>query len=72
MFKAKNDDDTINSEMMNELVPRDKLLALKVIRECNEAKYSLFQQGPSIMNVKSLEERLIKIEEGNSNRQNFA
>jgi arginine repressor len=72
MFKAKNDDDTINSEMMNELVPRDKLLALKVIRECNEAKYSLFQQGPSIMNVKSLEERLIRIEEGNSNRQNFA
>jgi hypothetical protein len=55
----------------NELIPRDKLFALKVIRECNEAKYSLFQQGPSIMNVKSLEERLIKIE-GNSNRQNFA
>ena len=71
MFKAKGkNNDGSSSEMMNELVPRDKLLALKVIRECNEAKYSLFQQGPSIMNVKSLEERLIKIE-GNSNRQNF-
>jgi IS30 family transposase len=78
MFKAKkkksNSDevDGTNNSSSNddELVPRDKLLALKVIRECNEAKYSLFQQGPSIMNVKSLEERLIKIE-GNSNRQNF-
>ena len=56
----------------DELVPRDKIFALKVIRECNEAKFSLFQQGPSIMNVKSLEERLIKIEEGNSsNRQSI-
>jgi Trp repressor protein len=73
MFKAKkkNNDSGSDGGDYDELIPRDKLLALKVIRECNEAKYSLFQQGPSIMNVKSLEERLIKIEEGNSNRQNF-
>jgi len=73
MFKAKKNgqsDDDGGNNIGYELIPRDKLLALKVIRECNEAKYSLFQQGPSIMNVKSLEERLIKIE-GNSNRQNF-
>ena len=36
--------------------PKDKLLALKVIRECNESKFALFKEGPSIMNVKSLEE----------------
>ena len=46
----------------NNLVPRDKLLALKVIRECNESKFALFKEGPSIMNVKSLEERLETIE----------
>ena len=42
--------------------PRDKLLALKVIRECNEAKFALFKEGPSIMHIKSLEERLVNIE----------
>jgi hypothetical protein len=35
---------------------------LKVIRECNEAKFALFKEGPSIMNIKSLEERLENIE----------
>ena len=44
------------------LTPKDKLLALKVIRECNEAKFALFKEGPSIMHIKSLEERLNNIE----------
>ena len=44
------------------LTPKDKLLALKVIRECNEAKFALFKEGPSIMHIKSLEERLDNIE----------
>jgi DNA-binding transcriptional ArsR family regulator len=44
------------------LTPRDKLLALKVIRECNESKFALFKEGPSIMHLKSLEERLNKVE----------
>ena len=46
----------------NNLTPKDKLLALKVIRECNEAKFALFKEGPSIMHIKSLEERLDNIE----------
>jgi len=46
----------------NNLTPRDKLLALKVIRESNEAKFALFKEGPSIMHIKSLEERLDSIE----------
>jgi predicted transcriptional regulator len=44
------------------LSPRDKLLALKVIKDSNESKFGLFERGPSIMNVRSLEERLNKIE----------
>jgi hypothetical protein len=43
------------------LTPKDKLLALKLIKECNEGKFALFKDGLSIMNVKSLEERLSKI-----------
>jgi hypothetical protein len=54
VFKGRN-----NS---NNLTPRDKLLALKVIKECNESKFALFKEGPSIMHIESLEERLQNIE----------
>jgi DNA-binding transcriptional ArsR family regulator len=46
------------------LKPKDKLLALKLIKECDEAKFTLFKDGPSVMNLKALEERLDKIESG--------
>jgi len=44
------------------LTPKDKLLALKIIKECNEVKFALFKEGPSIMNIKSLEKKLQNIE----------
>lgn len=47
---------------INILTTRDKLLALKLIMECNEAKFALFKEGPAIMQVKSMEERLASIE----------
>ena len=50
------------------LTPKDKFSALKIIKECNEAKFSLFKEGPSVMNLKSLEERLNKIESGQINQ----
>jgi IS30 family transposase len=40
----------------------EKLSALKLIVEANEAKFKLLSEGPSILAVKSLEERLTKIE----------
>jgi DNA-binding transcriptional ArsR family regulator len=55
IFKGQNNNNS-------NLTPKDKLLALKVIRECNEAKFALFKEGPSIMHIKSLEERLQNIE----------
>jgi len=51
------------------MTPKDKLLALKSIKECDEGKFALFKDGPCIMNVKSLEERLSKIECGQINNQ---
>lgn len=45
------------------LSPRDKLYALKLIKECNESKFTLFKDGPSVMNVQSLENRLLQIED---------
>jgi hypothetical protein len=53
IFKGQNNNNS-------NLTPKDKLLASKVIRECNEAKFALFKEGPSIMHI--LEERLQTIE----------
>ena len=50
------------------LKPKDKLMALKLIKECDEAKFTLFKDGPFIMNLKGLEERLNKIESGQINQ----
>ena len=52
----------------NNLTTRDKLLALKLIMESNEAKFALFKEGPAIMQVKSMEERLANIESREINR----
>jgi hypothetical protein len=38
------------------------LLALKLCKECDEARFSLFERGPEIMGIRALEERLINIE----------
>ena len=53
---------------VNNLTTRDKLLALKLIMECNEAKFALFKEGPAIMQMKSMEERLANIESRQINR----
>jgi hypothetical protein len=36
----------LNNELLN---PNDKLLALKLIRECDETKFVLFKVGPLII-----------------------
>lgn len=53
---------------INNLTTRDKLLALKLIMECDEAKFALFKEGPAIMQVRSMEERLQNIESREINR----
>ena len=49
-----------------DLTVRDRLYALKLIKECNESKFNLFKEGPSLLNIQTLENRLNQIE----NRQN--
>lgn len=46
----------------NLLSEKDKLLVLKIIKECDESKFALFKDSAVVMNLKSLEERLNKIE----------
>jgi DNA-binding transcriptional ArsR family regulator len=45
-----------------DLSTRDKLLALKLIIDCNESKFALFKDGPAVMHMKSMEERISNIE----------
>jgi uncharacterized protein YerC len=52
-----------------DLTTRDKLLALKLIVDCNESKFALFKEGPAIMQLKSMEERLLNIELRQNGRQ---
>jgi hypothetical protein len=46
----------------NQVSIKEKLAALKLIVESNEARFKLLSEGPSVLAVKSLEERLNKIE----------
>jgi IS30 family transposase len=48
---------------------KTKLQALKVVRESSESIFNLFNQGPSIMNLKALQERVDKIESLSRSRQ---
>jgi Holliday junction resolvase RusA-like endonuclease len=54
-----NDNYRQNNSLIN---TKDKLLCLKLIKECNEAKFSILKEGPSIINLRTLEERISKIE----------
>src|SRR5262245_10479886 len=45
-----------------------KLSALKLAKECNEALFRLTAEGPSVMYVKLLEDRLKRIKTGQINR----
>jgi IS30 family transposase len=48
---------------------KDSLLALRLTVDCNEAQFSLFKDGPAIMQIKRLEERLAHIESRESNQE---
>jgi hypothetical protein len=51
-----------------EVSQKDKLLALKVIKETSESKFFLLEKGPSVMALNSLQERVEKIESSESTR----
>ncbi len=56
------------SDSDNEITWFHKITALKLAKECNEALFRLTAEGPSVMYVKFLEERLARIEAREINR----
>lgn len=49
------------------VLPTSRSLALKIIIDANQAKFSLFQEGPNVMALSALEERVQHIEGRNIN-----
>jgi hypothetical protein len=37
---------------------KEKIAALRLLKECNEAKFALLEKGPSVLNVKGMEQKL--------------
>ncbi len=43
---------------------KDSLLALKIIREINESRFNLFKEGPGLMQIKAMHDKLEELEQG--------
>jgi len=59
IYNTENNNDNTNNI---DITWFHKLAALKLAKECNEALFRLTAEGPSVMYVKLLEERLARIE----------
>ncbi|HSF50578.1 MAG TPA: hypothetical protein VLA74_07450, partial [Nitrososphaeraceae archaeon] len=46
----------------DQISQKDRLLALKIIKETCESKFTLLEKGPSVMALNTLQERVEKIE----------
>jgi hypothetical protein len=44
------------------LTVKEKIATLKLLKECNEVKFALLERGPSVLNVKGMEEKLENIQ----------
>jgi hypothetical protein len=44
------------------LTVKEKIAALRLLKECDKAKFALLEKGPSVLNVKGMEEKLENIQ----------
>lgn len=44
------------------LTVKEKIAALRLLKECNETKFALLEKGPSVLNLKAMEEKLGNIQ----------
>jgi hypothetical protein len=44
------------------LTVKEKIAALRSLKECNEAKFALLEKSPSVPNLKAMEEKLDNIQ----------
>lgn len=41
---------------------KEKIAALRLLKDCNKAKFTLLEKGPSVLNLKGMEEKLDNIQ----------
>jgi hypothetical protein len=41
---------------------KEKIATLRLLKECDEAKFALLEKGPSVLNIKGIEEKLEDIQ----------
>jgi hypothetical protein len=44
------------------LTVKEKIAALRLLKDCDEAKFALLEKGPSLLNAKGMEEKLENIQ----------
>ena len=44
------------------LTVKEKIAALRLLKDCDEAKFALLENGPSVLNAKGMEEKLENIQ----------
>lgn len=44
------------------LAVKEKIAALRLLKECNEAKFAILERGPSVLNIKEMEQKLKDIQ----------
>lgn len=44
------------------LTVKEKIAALRLLKECNEAKFALLEKDPSVLNLRGMEEKLEDIQ----------
>jgi hypothetical protein len=47
------------------LTAKEKIAVLRLLKECNEAKFTLFEKDLTALNVKGMEEKLVDIKSAN-------
>jgi hypothetical protein len=62
------DASTVSNNKDKDITWFHKIAALKLAKECNGTLFKLTAEGPSVMHLKQLEERLEKIEAREINR----
>jgi len=48
------------------LTVKEKIANLRLLKDCNEAKFALLEKGPSVLNAKGMEENLVDIHAENT------
>lgn len=51
---------------------KEQIMALRLAKDCSEAKFALLEKGPSVLNIKGMEEKSENIEPKSKSMKHFS